>query len=218
MPQVLVGELVLDYSVYPRNSVNYQHVARLSEALRAGATLPPVRACAKTKRVVDGFHRTSAALKVNGPTAVVEAEFVEYADEAAFFLDSVRLNSAHGLNLSAYDTAKCRQIAERIGAADDALAAALNLRVSKFDSVTQRHTAFAPDGTPAAIKRPLVHLAQKQLTTAQVQANQRAGGQPVAFYVNQMVNAIEGEIIDRSDVGLMSKLRDLHAKLGEFIG
>lgn len=215
--QMLAGELVLDYSVYPRNSVNQYNVNRLAEALRAGAVLPPVKADAASKRVSDGFHRVTAALKVNGPTAQVEVELVEYESEMAFFLDSVRLNSAHGQNLSAFDTAKIKKIADQFGIPDADLSAALNLRAETLAQITAVHTAYSPTGEPVPIKNTLRHLAQKQLSPQQEAANRRAGGQKAVFYAGQLVNALEGDLVDTSDAGLMSRLRELEAKLAAFL-
>jgi hypothetical protein len=55
-----IDRLVEDYRLYPRSEGGGATVEQLREALRAGAKFPPLRVCAKTLRVIDGFHRKAA--------------------------------------------------------------------------------------------------------------------------------------------------------------
>ena len=50
---VPLSQLVKDYTVYPRKDVFWQNVESLVEALRAGATLPPIIVDRATHRIVD---------------------------------------------------------------------------------------------------------------------------------------------------------------------
>jgi hypothetical protein len=56
----LASALVIDFSIYPRQAIDDQHVSALAEVLRAGGTLPPIVAECGTLRTVDGMHRIRA--------------------------------------------------------------------------------------------------------------------------------------------------------------
>src|SRR5688572_13414948 len=60
METIKASELVEDFDLYPRGDVDGTHVLSLVQALEAGVELPPIIACKKTKRIVDGFHRRRA--------------------------------------------------------------------------------------------------------------------------------------------------------------
>lgn len=60
MRSLNTAELILDYGLYPRHSIDSQHVSYMVESIRAGVALPPVVIDKKSKRVVDGFHRVTA--------------------------------------------------------------------------------------------------------------------------------------------------------------
>ena len=99
----LVSGLVLDRELSPRERLGSNHVRQLAEALRAGATFPPIVVQRGTSRVVDGFHRVEAHRRVYGREALVEVVEKEYVDDGELFLDAVRLNAAHGSRLAPYD-------------------------------------------------------------------------------------------------------------------
>src|SRR5436190_4972945 len=98
--RVPASTLVLDYNLYPRHKLDPVNLRTLNEALDAGEALPSVIADKTSKRVVDGFHRTTVALRRNVDVAV---EWRTYKDDAAMFLDAVALNARHGVPLEPFD-------------------------------------------------------------------------------------------------------------------
>ena len=66
MTKVLAASLVLDFNFYPRHKVDDYHVSEIRASMQAGVIMPPVRADKASKRVVDGLHRVTAALKEGG--------------------------------------------------------------------------------------------------------------------------------------------------------
>ena len=185
--------------------------------------MPPVIADAKSKRIVDGFHRCRAYRRVCGDDAVIEVQLVEYADEAALFAEAVRLNSAHGNNITTADRVRCMLIAERLGIEDDALCAALNITVERLEGLRvgrigkRRAAASDPDGGQVALKYTVRHMAGKQLTAAQVKAMPDVGGNQQAFYANQLIRLIESGLLDRDNEKLIDRLRVLYGLLPSVI-
>lgn len=206
MPTYLASELVQDLSVYPRHNVSAEHVSRLADALRSGRTFPPVVIDGLTRRVIDGFHRVNATLRVHGPTGTIEAEERTYESDAELFLDCIRLNSAHGLKLTAYDSAKILLMGRQYELSDEAIAGALALPPERIAGLAVRKIASDEQGQQLAIKATAKHLAGKPLTPKQEAANRRAGGMSVVYYANQLISAIDGDLIDREDPILRERL------------
>ena len=203
---VELSSLVKDYSVYPRKDVFWQNVESLTEALRAGATLPPIIVCRRTMRIADGFHRHDAYTKFYGGNNVeVPVEFRDYAEDSEFFLDAIRLNAGHGQKLSTYDIVRSTKRAEELGISRDEVAGAAGWTRERIDkSMLTRSTA-----TGDTIKRTNAHLAGKELTEKQAKYNQYAGGMSQLFYIAQVNALIESDSIDFEDEAVVKELTTL---------
>lgn len=211
VPAVL---LVEDLSLYPRLQVDDHHVARLAEALRAGASLPPVVADRATKRIVDGFHRRRAALRVFGETATIAVEFHDYADEAAIVLDAIRRNAAHGKRLSTAEEVRCLLIAERVGIDRAAVAAALAVRVERLEELAQKRVADGP--TERVVLKPaMAHLAGKRVDAEQERVNRHLNGNQASYYARMLIELLESDAIDWSNRTLVERLERLYELLAE---
>lgn len=209
-----VSGLVLDRELSPRARLGSNHVRQLAEALRAGATLPPIVVERETSRVVDGFHRVEAHRRVQGREALVDAIEKEYATEADLFEDAVRLNSAHGSRLAPYDHLRCATIAQKLSIEPSRLAAALSVRPSYVGDLTARRTGTEMT-TRAAIplKRTIEHMRGRNITPAQIEANDKLGGQDQAFYIGQLNILAENNLFDLDNERVREGLRRLEANL-----
>ena len=209
-----ISGLVLDRELSPRARLGSNHVRQLAEALRAGATLPPIVVERETSRVVDGFHRVEAHRRVWGREALVEAIERDYTDEAELFEDAVRLNSAHGSRLAPYDQVRCAAIAQTLSIDPDRLAAALSVRPSYVGDLTARRTGTDLT-TRAAIplKRTIEHMRGRDLTPDQIEANAKLGGQDQAFYVGQLNLLAENDLFDLENERVREGLRRLESNL-----
>lgn len=65
------------------------------------------------------------------------------------------------------------------------------------------------------LKNTVRHLAGKVLTTKQVDGNVKAGGMNQLFYVNQIVNLLENDLLDFSNMKLIDRLQYLKELLPE---
>ncbi len=220
MIQIKAGEVVLDYTLYPRHQVDAQHVGEIREAIRAGVAMPPIKTDRKSKRAVDGFHRSIAFLKEHGPGHPIDAIDHPYRSEKAMFLDAMRLNANHGRNLTSFDRAHCILLAKGFGLADKDTAAALSITVNRVESLIGNKTAVKGNGKSTrkqpetmAIKRTIGHKAGQALTKAQQDANEKLGGMNQLFYVNQLVMLFETDLVDREKEDLVKRLE----QLGELI-
>ena len=103
MKKMKAAQLVLDFGLYPRNNVDEHNVKNLVDALAAGTELPPVIIDRKSKRVVDGFHRVRAHLRLFGDNAEIDVITKNYKNDAELFLDAMRYNASHGAKLDTCD-------------------------------------------------------------------------------------------------------------------
>lgn len=211
--KVKASELVLDYNLYPRHQINESNVTALKLAMESGASIPPVIADRATKRLADGFHRTTAALKLD-PNALIDVEFRDYADEGALFTDAVALNAGHGQRLSPYDVSRCAALAERFSISMDDLAAALHMRPERLTTLVARKTAISTSG-PIPIKNTLRHLAGHNLNKRQVEGNKQALGSSQVFLVNQVINLLENDLLDSGNEQVMERLAHLAGLLAK---
>jgi hypothetical protein len=207
--RVPVASLVLDWSLYPRQSIDTANVRRIADSVTAGETIPPVRVCRETRKVIDGFHRITERQRNGGDNPDILVEEFDYEDDQARFLDAVRLNARHGITLTPFDRARCTLLAETMGVTQDDLAAALAVDPSRLGRIRDTKIAYTHTGKPTPIRATLRHLAGTHLSEKQEAANDRASGMTVRFYVDQVVNAIEGDLVNWEDEGTVEALRRL---------
>lgn len=212
MRKLKAASLVLDFDFYPRYNVDSHNIRSLADALAAGAELPPVIIDKKSKRVVDGFHRVRAHLQVFGDDAEICVIEKVYASDADMFLDAMKYNSSHGAKLDSCDRTHCLLIAERLSIPIDRVAGALHMPADKLSGLTVTRTARGTSGLVVPLKRTFRHMSGKKLTAKQVEANQRSSGMNQVFYVNQLIEMIEANLLEQDDT-LIDRLRHLHGLL-----
>ncbi len=212
MRTIKAAEIVIDYTLYPRNSVDEHNVRCIMDAIRTGERLPPVLIDKKSKRVVDGVHRIKAHLRLDEDAKIEVAE-KDFKNDAAIFLEAMRLNADHGAKLDSCDRTHCLVVAERLKINIDAVAGALHMPKEKLGNLRNRRIAKTAKGLAVPLKRTLQHMAGRRLTKQQIAANERSSGMNQAFYVNQLVDLIEAELLDQEDEKLLEALRHLHGLL-----
>jgi hypothetical protein len=194
-------------------------------AVRAGAVLPPVVADAKSKRLVDGWHRVRAYRKVLGAAGVVDCDLRAYRSEPDLLLDAIALNASHGRKLDRIDQVRSVLLAEQAGIAEEQISIAL--RITKERVATLRiRVAIAPASTQngastgpvrIALKRPMAHLAGQELTADQMRAHDGAAGTSFLLQVHQVRDALKFDLMNRQDGRLMEALRELQGELGRYL-
>lgn len=210
-----VAELVEDFGVYPRMDVNDQHVAHIAEAIESGSVMPPIVADAKTKRIVDGFHRSRAARRVYGEEAVVDVELREYATEAELLVDAIRFNSCHGRTMASADRAHAIILADRLKAPSEALAKALNITVERVETIRKTLTVRVEDSRKRVpLKMVIRHMSGQELSKEQAEIVPKLGGNSARFYVEQLVMLIERGLLDGTNEALFERLRFLGKLIG----
>jgi len=210
---IKVGELVMDFSIYPRVSVDATHIRYMREAVEAGVTLPPIIICKKTRRIVDGFHRCRLYLAMHGGEHEVEVIEKTYRQEADILADAIRYNAAHGRALTRYDRVHCCLLGDKLELPEDVIAGALQMTVETLKELRLGRVgklSIPGDGQESVpLKRTLAHMSGKTLTPAQAEANERAGGMSAMFYTNQLISLLENDLLDVENEALIARVKHL---------
>lgn len=216
MRNMKAAGLILDFDLYPRHDVDNHNIRCIVTAIEAGETMPPVVIDKKSKRVIDGFHRIKATLRTDGDATIAVIE-KSYKNDAAMFIDAMRLNANHGAKLDSHDRAHCCIVAERLKIPMDAVAGALHMPKEKLGGLRVCRTAKDSSGQAVPLKRTMQHMAGQKLTRPQVAANERSSGMNQVFYANQIIDLIESKSLDRNDDKLLERLRHLHGLLDSLL-
>lgn len=210
---IAVATLVEDFGLYPRHRVDDSHVSDLVRALQSGRALPPIIADAESKRIVDGFHRRRAYLKHFGEEATAPVELRTYADEAALFMDSVELNSAHGRKLDRHDQTRIVLKMRELNIGDQQIALTLHVPEPVIQTLSIR-IVHSPSG-PIPSKRGLEHMRGQQLTGEQVAVMESVRSAEAGRLCMELTRLLRAEMVDLSDEQIVSRLRELQQAIEE---
>lgn len=217
---VKLSELIEDFDIYPRHSVDSSYVSDLARAIQAGDQLPLVRVDKKTKRIVDGFHRTRAWRKVLGRGGEVEVDFRTYASEQDLLKEAIELNAKNGRKLDQQDRSRSALLLERHGVTVKEIAVVLHTteqRVQELINVRVVLVKPDPEPDPGAPGVPEKHPAKpvaypqpggspRELSAEQYQVMSSSSGHRTAQTVTQLTRELESGLVDLSVPGLREKL------------
>jgi hypothetical protein len=200
-----IEKLIEDFNLYPRHAVDSVTVGQYADALKTGAVFPPIRADAKTHKVIDGFHRLAAHRRAGINQILVQLE--QTKDEADLFMRAVEANGAHGHRYTAFDYARILLQARELGLEREKLAIALNVPPTRLEDIERGFAKTSTNGhKDIPLKRSITHMAGREMTPAQVEANDKLGGMKQTFYVNQVILLLESDLINLEDQSLLARL------------
>lgn len=215
-----LAQLVEDMDLYPRHAVDPAHVSSLVGALESGATLPPLVADKKSKRITDGWHRARAYKRVLGNTATVDVVLINYPNEAAMIFDAAHRNAAHGRRLDTIDKTRCIMMMRTVGLNDDRISLALNIPNRKVEKLAVKvikapagSDQLIPGTSKIALKRSVAHLAGGTLTASQAKAHSMLPGVSFLLIAKQLCLALAEDMLNLEDERLVEQLRSLRELL-----
>jgi hypothetical protein len=214
-----VADLIEDFSLYPRHQVDEFHVNEIIHAIEGGTEMPPIIACRRTKRVVEGFHRRRAYLKLG--IDKTEVEFRNYRNDSEHWQDAVMLQPK-GLNFTPYDELRIMQISiEKFRLPEEYIAQMLKTSVSHLRKIKPRFATVreAEKAKPelrrtrerVALKGSTRHLSGQDISREQADALGRAPGTSYLLLVNQLIDGIQNNLLPGPDVNpiLWERLAEL---------
>lgn len=210
-----IDDLKRDFAFYPRESVDYATVSRFMDAMRSGAKFPPLKVCANTGRIIDGFHRYGAYQQLGVKSVDVIGE--EPGNDAEFFFLAISANKAHGLGYSANDQQKIVKLAARLGLTREKIALAVALPIQKVTEMVRNLPNFKPEDKPqpinfttATTERSDGHWAKKA-THAHKPKTDAITSSGFLFYCNQVIRFMRSDLCDVKDESIFSKIRELES-------
>jgi hypothetical protein len=227
--KIIVSELIKDYDIYPRASIDATHVQDLIDAELAGAKLPPIIADRKSKRIVDGFHRVRKHEKLYGEDAKISVIFKDYENEQALYLDAIKLNSDVKKKISGADRTHAVIVGVNLGIKDTALADAFGVTVERVQQIIEIKTGIvkSPQTKNKAAKQRVVRLKNsvrhdwgkhREYTPEQATwIDKHAPGQNQTTLINQLVELIELDLLDKNNAAVMSGLARLRSLLSDVV-
>jgi hypothetical protein len=212
--RVPVATLVEDLELYPRNQVNDTHINELVKALASGAELPPIIVDRASKRIVDGVHRRRAWIKAGGDETLCPVEFRDYEDDAALYMDAVRLNAAHGRRLDRHDQTRIVLKLQELKVDDRTIASALYVPEQEIRTLAVR-IVYDTGGSAVPQKRGLEHMRGRTLSDEQIDAMKSVRSAEVGRLAYEITKLLEHELVDYEDPLIDQRLRQLaHAVAG----
>ncbi len=207
-------KLTFDYRFYPRQSVDTRHVTALTDAIQAGADVPPIL-LAQDYRVIDGWHRARSWHHLGRE---IPAIIREYESEAAMFAAAVMANRAHGLAFDSHDRRRIVELGmKEFGLQEGELVDLLHVPVEKIKTL-MLSWGRGPAGERVALKYPVKHLGGSDLTPPQIEEIQGPlQGTSYGYLARRLVRGLELDLLppERDDPGLWEELRKLHSLLNE---
>lgn len=220
--KVRLADLVEDLDLYPRTQVNNVHVANLVAALEAGQTLPPLVAERGSKRIVDGFHRRRAQIKVLGVDAAVPVELRTYTSDAELFADAVATNANHGLQLQEIEKRRVVLRLQDMGADSAHIASVLQTTPDRVEKIRLKVATVVDDNGGSIrvepLKRPVFHLQGAAMTEAQAKAHRSAPGTSYLLTIRQLRDALKFNLLDGNDGRIVAELEALTSDLNTYLG
>jgi hypothetical protein len=209
--RVKLIDLVEDFTIYPRMTVDRQNVRSIRDAIAAGRPMAPIVVDRASKRIVDGVHRFREAKESD--RTEIEVEWRDYPNEAALREDAMALNSSHGRRLSPWDIAHCIEMGKRYKIKAENLAKALGItlaRLREIEASREARVLVRPGQTETVqLKRTVTHLVGTELRPVQAEGAAKCGGMMAIYYVNQVVNLLEHDLIDSNNEALAERLTHL---------
>ena len=217
-----VSSLVEDMDLYPRHAVDSSNVQSLAAALESGANLPPIVADAKSKIIIDGWHRVRAYRKVLGAEAVVDVELVSFRNKAEMIQEAVARNVKHGRRLDKIDLTRSVLMLENAGVPTSKISVLMQMPEAKVEKLKIR-VATVGKGTDGAVpgtskitlKRPVAHFEGKKMTKEQAETHKMLPGTSFLLVAKQLTNALIADMVNLQDDKLIEQLMKLQSVLTE---
>jgi hypothetical protein len=223
-------ELIMDWNLWPRfeaRELSMPHIKWMVETLQTGGTLPPILVDAKSNRIVDGFHRTKAHLKLYGDGAEIDAELKEFKSEREMLLESAKINTRHGLPLNSKDRAHVILKLQQMRAPWPVIADALGMDKDKLQRFFEERTAKTQDGHQISVSAPAakaltskyekenggkeVKLSKRTLTKDEEKFARKSGGVLPIINARLLMNALRATACPLTDVevDILKELMDM---------
>ena len=202
--------LVEDFNLYPRSKVDSSVVLEIIESISAGRTIPPVIVDKKSLRIVDGFHRRRAILKLYKDNPLIECELKEYDTENDLYLDAVRYNRGRGKDITGSELTGAILKGLELKIEPAALANCIGVTVERINNiVSMKATNIEHKNILIALKGSVRHMRGIAVSNKQAKVIESASGTPQWLLISQVSDLIENNLIDYNNKKVVYELKRL---------
>jgi ParB-like chromosome segregation protein Spo0J len=201
--EIPLSKLVFKDELYPRTGIDDAHVRQFERAIAADINLPPIIVARGSNIIVDGVHRYHAHARRG--LKKIAATIKAYKSDTELWRDAVLLNSGVGLKLGQDDSLKVVQISERFGLKEIEIAGLLRTSIAHLRQIKPRFASVADAHKKVSelrrvpLKGSVRHLSGTTITSAQWKAMGTAPGQSYLLNVNQLLSALEFDLLPSSE-------------------
>jgi len=224
--KVKVLELVQDWRIWPRHEagkLDSTNVHKLEEILLSGRSFnTPIVVDSKSLRIIDGFHRAKALLRVQGDKAETVVILREYANEVA-----MRIDAAHSANSGALQLTPKDKVHFALGMRRDRvpwpiIAKALDMDVERVRKLVEGRSIVTQNGTRIAVSAavaPLAkHLDGKKADSDQEHFARTAGGwNAPTMLLRGFINAAKAQGAIEYDDQTIKLLQEVYALIADIL-
>ena len=214
---VAVKSIDTDHDLHVRDSIpSGSNIARMKDALAAGATLPPIVVWKERMLCIDGVDRCKAYQKLYGDDYKIPVLYKHYKTELDALYDFAALNSTHGLPLDTHERVLLAIKVKKLGGSLTDLAGHLHVTPDSFVAAIEKRMATSDDGEPVALKTSLKHMKDKILTSGQVEANKHLTGWALTGNATQLITLLRNKMADLTNENFTAALYELRGEIEKF--
>lgn len=215
--QVPLENLIADTSLQVRKQINSWVVSRLVQVLKSGNEFEDPLVILPDNRILAGFHRHQAYMKVKDPQEKVKVQIYKAKDDQDAYLFAVRSNLTHGEPLQEFEKKSIRRNLQGSGWTDEQISQFIGVsmdRLYKWDAervIVQSGGKSEQMDTKPGTRLPK-ELSQKQYAE---HVNHHAVG--TVFHARKIIGRIKDGTIE-DDERTMEVLGDLYVCLQDCLG
>lgn len=152
-----LSEIHVDERLYPRMQVDHITVARYINAMKSGASFPPIKVAKNSQGVnvlIDGRHRMASAEGCK--ETHIQTEIIEGLSDREIFLEAVKANVEHGKQFSTQEVTQIAITMQDMNMDLNQISEIIRLPADKIEPfIAKRSMRITETGQNVAIKKPL---------------------------------------------------------------
>ena len=208
-----VEDVKVKESIYPRMYVDFVTGARYYNALRSGATFPPIAVAVLNEEyvLIDGAHRLKAFQQCKKKTIPTEI-LTDLKTEQEMYVEAVKRNIGHGRQFSTQEVTQIAMTLQEWNLTDEAIAEIIRIPATEISPfILKRMTRITETNEDISLKSPLKHLAGTPLSDV---INQKGlPGTSQVVLIDTLIALVKNNWIDIDSELVMEKIAKLYKLL-----